>query len=168
MESIILLETDRLIIRGFEDKDFESLVSLMTDADTMKYTGFKVPQSKERIKELLSKWQQEGQQPLGVWAVESKYTKVFIGWVMLKPTTTEVPELGYMIIKNQWGNGFATEVGAAILKYAAHERHLSKIVAVSSSENIASMRILEKIGMKRRNEKPREDKGILYELEFKP
>ena len=159
------IETERLRIRRFQSDDFESLVSLMTDAETMKFTGFRVPQAAARIRELLSKWEEEGLDELGVWAVEKRTTEEFVGWIMLKPTATETPELGYMLDRSQWGQGFATEVATEMLRYGFEVLRIPKIVAVTSPDNLASVRVLEKAGMRRSTEAG-EDGGVCYEIEL--
>ncbi len=92
-----LIETERLVVGRFEDDDFDPLLSLMTDAESMRFTGFKEPQSEEKVRGLLFKWKKEGLLKMGVWAIRTKFTKEFVGWVMLKPIKTSIPELGYMI-----------------------------------------------------------------------
>ena len=158
----MIAETERIIIRKFIPSDFNSLYALMSDPDTMKFTGFKVPQTRERTKELLSKWEQEGQQGLGVWSVVEKNTNFFIGWVMLKLTNTKHPELGYMIYKPYSGKGYATEIAKTMLEYGFKKLKLPKIIAVTSPENYASIRVLEKSGMKRAPELTHTEGGIYF------
>ncbi len=164
---MIVIETDRLRVRSFEASDFDSLALLMSDADTMKYTGFKQPQSKEKVRDLLSGWQKEGLQKTGVWCVESKNTGDFVGWVMLKPTNSETPELGYMIRRQSWGHGYASELVAGLLNYAFKGLNLTRVVAVTSLQNTASVRVLEKSGMKRFECADNMDRGISYEMIFR-
>jgi RimJ/RimL family protein N-acetyltransferase len=87
---------------------------MMIDPDVMKHTGFRTPKTDLQIIEYLHKWIQESFSPLGVWCVEDKITSNCIGWFMLKPTDHKNPELGYMIAKSMWGNGFAFEVAKEI------------------------------------------------------
>ncbi len=160
-----LLRTKRLILRRFEDDDFKSLSSLMTDAETMLYTGFKKPQPVEKIRELLTKWQSEGTSSLGVWAVVQIDSNDFIGWSMLKVTNSDFPELGYMLSKQKWGMGYATELAAAILDHAFSILKFTKVLAVTSANNFASIRVLEKIGMLRSDENEPGSESIRYECE---
>lgn len=162
----MLLQTNRLIIRAFKSEDLRPLTSLMTDADTMRYTGFKKPQTVERVEELLFKWRHEGKQKMGVWAVSTRDKDEFIGWVMLKPTINKTPELGYMIHRSHWGKGYASEAASGLLEYASNALSLSNVIAVTSANNIASMRVLEKAGMRKMTDVIREDGTISYEITF--
>jgi Acetyltransferases, including N-acetylases of ribosomal proteins len=142
------LISNRILVRPFKQDDLDSLITMMSDAEVMRYTGFKTPQTRERIQDLLGKWMIEGANSLGVWAVEDVSSKDFVGWVMLKKTTTELPELGYMLPKHQWSKGYATEIASLIIGYAGRDLKLSKVRATTSPDNHHSIRILEKIGMR--------------------
>ncbi|MEZ4703959.1 MAG: GNAT family N-acetyltransferase [Bdellovibrionota bacterium] len=160
------MQTTRLRIRRFESGDLQALVSLMSDPETMKYTGFKTPQSLEKIKTLHLKWREEGRQACGVWCVETKDSKEFVGWVMLRQTQDADPELGYMIHKPSWGRGYATEVALGMLGYARQNQSISKVIARCSSNNPASTRVLTKIGMTKVPDQPNERDSWLYEINF--
>lgn len=160
-----LLRTKRLILRRFEETDFKSLTSMMTDAETMHYTGFRKPQPIEKIRELLAKWHSEGTSSLGVWAVVHIDSKDFIGWSMLKMTDSDFPELGYMLSKEKWGMGYATELAAAILDHAFSNLKVAKVSAITSPDNLASIRVLEKIGMCISDENKPGSESLRYECE---
>ena len=55
-------------------------------------------------------------------------------------------ELGYDIARKHWGKGYATEAGAACLRYGFKEAELDRIISLTHPENIASQRVLEKLG----------------------
>ncbi|WP_238327973.1 GNAT family N-acetyltransferase [Paenibacillus gorillae] len=56
-------------------------------------------------------------------------------------------EVSYEFLPDWWGNGYASEVIAMVLDYALNELHISKIIAETQTANIASCRLLEKVGM---------------------
>ncbi len=60
----------------------------------------------------------------------------------------DTPELVYLLAKPYWGMGLATEAAKACLKYGFEELQLEQIIAVTRHENVASRRVLERIGMK--------------------
>lgn len=122
---------------------------MMKDSEIMSRTGFKVPQSDEKIKSSLDKWISEGSLSLSVWALEEKKSQKLAGWFMLKKTTEDYPELGYMIQKEFWGKGYATEASLSLLDYALC-LGFKKVMATTSKENQASIRVLEKSGMIRK------------------
>ena len=163
---VVEVKTKRLTLRAFADFDYDTLVVLMTDPEVMKFTGFKTPQTPERIRELLEKWKSEGIGPLGVWAAEERDSGEVIGWCMLKTTRTETPELGYMIVKTQWGKGYASEIAKSLVQYAEKILKLPRIVAVTSPDNVPSMRVLEKAGMTIIHAETKDD-SVWYERIFK-
>ena len=164
MNVITKIETERLVIRTFLEKDYDPILALLTCAETMKYTGFKIPQSINRAKELLQKWKLEGNDELGVWAVEDKVSNEFIGWVMLKKTDLEAPELGYMISRNHRGKGYATEIGKAIINYGLETLGLRQIFAVTNLENTPSVKVLEGIGMSKTFQVKHRDGCMTYQI----
>jgi ribosomal-protein-alanine N-acetyltransferase len=91
-------------------------------------------------------WKQHG---FGRWALIHKPDKKLIGWCGLAPLDkTDEIEIGYGIAKEYWGRGLTTEAAAATIRYGFEELKLNQIVAVAMPENIASRRIMEKIGMR--------------------
>ena len=85
----------------------------------------------------------------GVWAAIEKETEEFIGWFMLKKYQySNDQELGYRLMKKYWGRGYATEMSLKIIEYGFSEKNLSKIVAITHPENIASQKVLKKAGMR--------------------
>ncbi len=142
-----LLKTNRTIVRAFAKEDLASLIELMSDSDVMKYTGFREPQSKEKIEQCLECWTQEGSEPLGVWCAVEKDTDEFVGWFMLKDTGHSYPELGFMLSKKKWGLGYATEISQEFIKYAFHQLNYKKVIATTVRENLASISVLKKLGM---------------------
>jgi RimJ/RimL family protein N-acetyltransferase len=84
----------------------------------------------------------------GYWMIESLDEKDFIGWVALKKLDrTEKIEVGYRLLEEHWGKGYASEAAAELLKYAFLSLHLKEVAAVTLEENVQSRRVLEKLGM---------------------
>ncbi len=85
---------------------------------------------------------------MGRWAVHLNDTNEFIGWCGLKHLT-EIDEidLGYRFMKKYWGNGYAYESAKNVLDYGLQVLQLKSIVGRAHIENIASLKVLQKIGM---------------------
>jgi RimJ/RimL family protein N-acetyltransferase len=85
---------------------------------------------------------------LGRWATFIKDSNKFIGWCGLKyrPELDEI-DLGYRFIPAFWGNGYASETAQHTLHYGLHTLGLEKITGRAEIGNIASLKVLEKIGM---------------------
>ena len=83
-----------------------------------------------------------------MWAVADKITGKLLGRCGLGflDKTPEV-ELGYVFAKEYWGQGLATEASLATIKYGFEQVNLERIVAIAHAENLASRRVIEKVGM---------------------
>jgi RimJ/RimL family protein N-acetyltransferase len=141
------LSTERTRLRQFTPGDMAGVRALMTDAEVMRFTGYREPQSEEFIRAQLAKWCAAADAPLGVWCVEERESHAFLGWGMLRPTTEDEPELGFMFLKSRWNDGYATEVAAALLDHAFSTLSLERVTASVSAQHAASIRVLGKIGM---------------------
>lgn len=145
-----ILETDRLCLREFVEDDVDSLFALDSDHEVMRYITDGEPRSREQIEQALNRvWAYYQKHPgFGIWLIELKVTRKFLGWVCLKHLgDTEMIEVGYRLMKDAWNQGYATEAAAAVIEYGFHERGLTKIVAVTHPDNTASQRVLEKCGL---------------------
>lgn len=141
------IETVRLKLRHFTPEDFDDLFRLYTDPEVMRYLS---PRTREQTQASLCKHIQHWQeQNFGMWAVIDKQTSKMIGRCGLGflENTPEV-ELGYVFDKSYWNMGLATEASKATLKYGFEEVKLERIVAIAKPENIASVRVIQKVGMK--------------------
>ncbi|MFY1047361.1 GNAT family N-acetyltransferase [Chryseobacterium sp. GP-SGM7] len=167
------LETVRLILRKFEEADFERLFLLDSNSEVMKYIGMptlsKVEESKEVVKMIMKQYEENG---LGRLAVIEKESGLLIGWSGLKLNTSEVNgyqnfyELGYRFLPETWGKGYATESGKASLEYGFNELKTEIIYAYAHSENLVSNHILMKLGFESKGEFTEPD-GICLWYELK-
>lgn len=161
----IFLETPRLILRQFTEDDVDNLVILDSDSEVMRFVGG-VASSRETITtkslpDILSYY--EEYENLGFWAIVEKSSEEFVGWVVLRPefrfriamllnvAELDAMELGYRLRKISWGKGYATEAAQALIDRALKEK-ISKIIAWALPENKASIRVMEKLGMKLQQE----------------
>jgi RimJ/RimL family protein N-acetyltransferase len=143
------IETDRLTLRRFVPDDVDSLAALLSDPAVMRYMPARKPltrkQAEASYRRVFQLWYQHG---YGRWAIVCNADSRLIGWCGLEylPETDET-ELLYLFDPDYWGRGFATEAAQASLRYGFEELQLDRIVAVASAENVASRRVMEKIGM---------------------
>lgn len=146
----IIIESERLILRTFTIDDAHLIVLLNGDPDVVRYTLDPV-KNIEHAKEVLEQTilPQYALYNHGRWAVHLKSELKFIGWCGLKarPERNEI-DLGYRFIKSAWGKGFATEATFACIQYGFEQLKLPRIVGRAMPENKASLKILEKCGMK--------------------
>ena len=84
-----------------------------------------------------------------MFAAVKKDSGEFIGWNEINNLDyTDDIEIGYRYFKNYWGKGYATEMSMALVDYGFNQLNLEKLVGVAMPGNKASLRVLEKIGMK--------------------
>ena len=146
-----ILETERLLLREFVKEDFLDLFRMNRDKEIMQYVGDGSTRSyEEQIEELDRLILNYAKRPgLGIWATLLKDSHTFIGGsgLVYYDNTPEI-EIGYRILKEHWNQGYATEASIALLQYGFEQLGLKKIVSSAHVDNIASRRVMEKIGLK--------------------
>ncbi len=86
---------------------------------------------------------------VGRLAIILKRGGAFVGWCGLKATPeTKEYDLGYRLLESYWGQGFATEAAAAVLAWAQAKLPAARIVGRAHVENLRSIRVLEKVGLR--------------------
>ncbi len=143
------LETERLVLRPQAESDTVELIAMSMDPEVMQFVGDGAMTLQESEELTLETLEMEG--PLGRWIVTERETGLLLGWVVLTHLDdSEDIEVGYGFKVPAWGRGFATEATRRLLRHGFDDLGLPEIVAVSRPENIASHRVLEKAGLRRR------------------
>ncbi len=137
------------MLRRFTMDDFDDFSLVCSDPEVMKYLEEGKPLSKEEILFHLEIYIQNSHRPhgFGRWAIVSKESDEFIGFCGLT-LHHDLPELVFLLKKEYWGRGLASEASAASLWYGFELLQVDFIVALTRPENFAARRVLEKIGMK--------------------
>ncbi|MGD8597579.1 MAG: GNAT family N-acetyltransferase [Anaerolineae bacterium] len=147
--TIPTIQTSRLTLRPFAAADAVPLHRILAQEGVLRYFPTPGPPALDRVERLIDRqlrhWAEHGH---GWWAVESRASGQLIGWNGLQylPDTDEV-EIGYLLAKDQWGQGLAVEGGRVGLRYGFDTLGLERIIAVVHIENSASMRVAEKLGL---------------------
>ena len=145
-----ILETTRLLLRPVTSADLDGFAAMNADPDVMRYIGEGKPQTREQthlcIYTILEHWEQHG---FGLYTIVDKVTRAYIGFCGLQylDNTSEI-EIGYRLAQQFWGTGLATEAAKASLRQGFDEFGLNRIVAVVQPGNLASQRVVEKIGLR--------------------
>jgi len=146
----VVIETDRLLLRKFTENDTALLFQLNLDPEVIRYTHDPITDV-EHAKKILSDviLPQYSLYNHGRLATHLKSSLEFIGWCGLKylPETNEV-DLGYRFMKKFWGKGYATEAALACIEYGFTKLNLPLIIGRALPGNLASIKVLEKCGMK--------------------
>ena len=143
------MRTSRLILRPFRPADAAPLHRLMDDAAVMQYfPGGAVPTQEQVVQLVQRQIDHWAEHELGWWAVTLPESGELIGWNGLQylPETEEV-EVGYLLGKQHWGQGYATEGARVGLHYGFGQLQLDRIVGLVHPDNLASQRVLSKLGM---------------------
>ncbi len=144
-----VLETQRLVLRPQVESDCIELIAMSMDPRIMEFIGhgaMTLQDSEELAQETL-----EMDGPLGRWMVLEKDSGMILGWAVLTHLDdSDDIEIGYGFKAPAWGRGYATEATLRLLRYGFEDLGLAEIVAVCRPENIASHRVLEKSGLRRR------------------
>ena len=164
---MIILETERLLLRYFELNDIEALCLIYRDPEIRRYFPEGTLTSAETKEELEYYLQGHPDHPeLGLWATVHKGNGRFIGRCGLLPWTIDgraEVEVAYLIDKGYWGQGLGTEAAQGILDYGFEKLKLLRLICLIDAENLASIRVAQKIGMVFEKE-AKDDKGpfLLY------
>lgn len=149
---MIILETSRLTLRHFVPEDLDALYALYSDPEVRRYFPdgtLSYAQTREELEWFLHGHPHHPE--LGLWATVLKATDQLIGRCGLLPWTLDgVPEVevAYLIDKAHWGQGLGTEAALAVRDYGFHRLGLPRLICLIERENIASIRVAERIGMR--------------------
>lgn len=145
------LATTRLILREFVPDDAGALAAIYADPETSQWLGDGSPRDRaateREIERLRGLYASHG---FGLWAVVLKETGELIGQCGLQPLDDgSAVALSYALSRAHRGKGYSTEAARAVLAHAFGPLGLDRVVAVAQPVNDESVRVMEKIGMKR-------------------
>jgi ribosomal-protein-alanine N-acetyltransferase len=150
----IQIETERLILRELVPSDAEAMFLLDSNQNVHQYLGNNPVKSIEECQNyIVNIRNQYVQNGIGRYAVELKETNEVIGWAGIKfitePENNHVNfyEIGYRFQEAHWGKGYGYEAAKAWLDFGFNEMNIPKMYASVNKENVASKKILEKIGL---------------------
>jgi ribosomal-protein-alanine N-acetyltransferase len=154
-----ILETDRLVLRRLEADDLEDIFEYASDREVAKHTSWPahttIEDSREFINYVLELYKNGEVAPWGV-VCEGKVvgTCGFLYWNL----HSSWAEIGYALASKYWGRGLMTEAVWEIISFGFQKMKLNRIQGRCEVENIASVRVMEKAGMKM--------EGVLREHEY--
>lgn len=145
---MITLETDRLLLRMFRDEDFEQHALICSDPDVMRFLGEGRPLERweawRSMAMILGHWQLRG---FGPWAVEERASGRLIGRIgFFQPDGWPGFELGWVLGREFWGKGYASEGARRALDYAFNEMDRDHVISLIHPENTGSIKVAERLG----------------------
>jgi RimJ/RimL family protein N-acetyltransferase len=147
------LTTARLRLRRWRDDDRDPFAALNADPVVMEH--FVSPLDRAQSDALVDRIEAHfGAHAWGLWAVEATATGAFWGFVGLWPASfeahfTAAVEVGWRLARPAWGQGYATEAARAAVADGFERLRLDEIVSFTSTTNLPSQRVMQRIGMRR-------------------
>jgi RimJ/RimL family protein N-acetyltransferase len=148
-----VIETERLILRGWRDADVDPFHAMGNDPEVMRYLG---PPMSRADTQAAAERQNAFIASHGYcfWAIERKADGVFFGFCGLKPGPAGTPiengvEIGWRLARDAWGQGFAREAAEASLDWGWANTDATEILAMTVVDNTRSRGLMERLGMTR-------------------
>jgi RimJ/RimL family protein N-acetyltransferase len=142
-----IIETERLLLRELNQIDTKDFFELNSNPEVMKYTGDIPFETLEEAAMFLDRYSDYERNGLGRWAVISKANQAFLGWCGLKRHDSGMVDIGFRFFQHEWGKGYATESAKATLEFGFNSLNIKEVIGRASQDNVASIRVLEKIKM---------------------
>ncbi|MCB9994248.1 MAG: GNAT family N-acetyltransferase [Hyphomicrobiaceae bacterium] len=151
----MIIETERLVLRPFTLDDLNEFAAINADPDVMRFfpSTLTRAQSMEAIERYLGKLAADGYSFLAAELETTGELAGVIGISRIDETLRDViagrpeVEVGWRLRKDLWGQGLATEGAAACIDYGFEALGLSEIVALTTTGNLPSRRVMQKLGM---------------------
>ena len=146
-----VLDTERLLLRPITVDDAEFILILLNEPSFLRYIGDKQVRNIEDARQYIlngpiASYERHG---LGLLLVELRDSHTRIGMCgLLKRDELPEPDIGFALIPDFWNKGFAFEAAAAVLQDARDRLKLQRILAITSLDNDASIKLLERLGFK--------------------
>lgn len=146
----MILETERLVLDAWQSSDWTAFRPIATDVEVMRYITGGIPWTDEQIQSFVDRQvRQYSERGYCRWKLVAKPAGEMIGFCGAGVwRDAEDPEIGWWLARGYWGRGLATEAARAALRDAFERARLPRIISVARPENKASIRIMEKLGLK--------------------
>lgn len=151
MTAPIEIDTPRLRLRQWQTEDRAPFAALNADPEVMALLPALLDRAEsdamaDRCQALIA------ERGWGLWVVESKSSRAFMGFVGLHIPAVDLPfspcvEVGWRLATRYWGNGYATEAARGALRVGFQQLRLTEIVSFTSLGNVRSRAVMERLGM---------------------
>ncbi len=152
--------SERLLFREFKENDFSLFYSLFSDEKVMKYALMDRYDNEEKalfdFKRILKNNYAAIKRKAYEFAIFSATNNCFIGYgdieIQMMNELGGCGEIGYFIMPEHWGNGYATEIANSLIKIGFKYIKLHRITASCNSNNLKSENVMKKVGMQKEGE----------------
>jgi RimJ/RimL family protein N-acetyltransferase len=148
---VSVLETERLTLREATEDDAPFVLELLNSRGFIEGIADRgvrtLEQARDYIRErMVAQYREHG---FGMWVATPKDESAPVGLAgLVKRDVLPHVDVGYAFLERAWGRGYAQEAAAAVLRHAREALGLQTVVAITSPDNRASQRVLEKIGLR--------------------
>ena len=147
--SSVMTTTERLNLRKMTTQDVPNLLQIFSDPMTMRYYPATMNEEETMgwVRRTLDHYATFG---VGFWVVEEKLTGRFLGQCGIIPPELDgirQMEIAYLLVRHEWGQGYATEAASACKQYGFETMGYNKLVSLIDVHNTPSMRVAERNGM---------------------
>ena len=149
MADKVELKTERLLLRPFRPEDVDDVFEYARDPEWARYlTREPQPYTRKAAEESVARHVLESWETHPTWAIVLSQ-KVVGGIVLMIDVEHEIGELGYELSRAHWGEGLMIEAARAVIDWGFEEKRLAKIFAQADARNKRSLRVMEKLEMRR-------------------
>jgi RimJ/RimL family protein N-acetyltransferase len=149
-----VIETERLLLRKPRAEDAADLAVAYADPEVVRFIGdgstASLAEVREGIEQWLERWESWGVSLLSLERREDGRVVGRAGFLRWDPETWEIggeeTELGWLLAREHWGRGYATEAALALRGWAFEERGLTRLISLIAPTNLRSIRVAERLG----------------------
>jgi RimJ/RimL family protein N-acetyltransferase len=147
---MVEISSERLVLRDWRESDLSPWAAMNADPEVREHLG--PPLTADHAMASVRSFQHDlDRNGFGFWAVEVRASGKFIGFTGLDPVDDGLPfagvEAGWRLARSAWGHGYATEAATVALEYGFVTVGLSEILAVTTTTNLRSQAVMQRIGM---------------------
>jgi RimJ/RimL family protein N-acetyltransferase len=160
-----VLTTERLVLRTFRPDDLPEYAALNAQPEVVRHLGG-VPIARQHSDDIAA-WANDvyGRDRMGLLAVERRSDGRFLGMCGLhrQSSVPDDVEVAWRLAVEHWGNGYATEAATAWLDYGFGELGLTEVISMTVADNVRSLAVMRRLGMRFDREQQIEDEGIVFD-----
>jgi RimJ/RimL family protein N-acetyltransferase len=143
-----IIETPRLVMRQLRESDWDAYAAICADAEVMRYIGpggtLTRDEAWRSMANILGHWRLRG---YGMWALEAKESAELLGRAgFIDPPGWPGFELGWILGRAHWGQGYALEAARAALQHGFEGLGKDRVISLIRPGNARSIRVAEKLG----------------------
>lgn len=146
-----IASTERLLISRLSFADTGFILKLLNEPAFIQFVGDRDIRTEQDAKQYLAEGPLDSyaKHGFGLFRVASKDTRDALGICgLVSRAELPQPDLGFAFLATQWGNGYALESSRAVLQHAASDLGMHRVIAIVNANNVASIRLLDKLGFK--------------------